>query len=431
MRLVHVMQRYWPAQGGAERYWQEISERAAGEGHAVEVYTTNALDIVLFWEPGRAFVPTPVETHNGVEIHRFPVRQLIPHPVGYRAIRRLIAEASDLNAPIPLLKRLARFAPYSPDLARALHDRSAPVDLITGVNIVYEGLLFAALESAQARRIPFVFCPLAHLGEPGNRSLSRFYTMRHQIWLAASSSAVLANARGEAEYFARRGVPKERIVVTGPGITPERTRGGDARRGRERFKLEGPVVLFIGTLSNDKGARQAVEAIAKLAERGQDATLVLAGTPLDEFRRFLNAVPARVQSRCRVLGPVSEEDKQDLLAACDMLVLPSRVDSFGIVLLEAWLYDKPVIGARAGGIPDVIDHECNGLLVPFGDANALAEAICHLLAHPDLRAAYGTQGKAKVYERYTSDRVYEWVSKVYRRLVNGESIADLSWANVG
>ena len=56
MHLLHVMQRYWPAVGGAERYWQEISERAARDGDSVQVYTTNAQDIELFWEPGRAAI---------------------------------------------------------------------------------------------------------------------------------------------------------------------------------------------------------------------------------------------------------------------------------------------------------------------------------------------------------------------------------------
>ncbi len=428
MHLLHVMQRYWPAIGGAERFWQELSERAAAEGHCVEVYTTNVQDVELFWEAGRAAIATPAETHNGVEIHRFPVRHLYPKPIGYRAIRRVLTKASDWHAPLPVLRTLAESAPLCPELGRALHNRRAPVDLIAGVNIVYEGLLFPALDLAKSAHVPFVFCPFTHLGEAGNRTVGRYYTMRHQVWLAAQSDAIFVGTGGEARFFESQGISPEKLVRIGSGVSPEKLLGGQGQRARHRYGLSSPLILFLGTVSTDKGARQSVEAMAELIQHKSDAHLVLAGPPLDEFLQFFRSQPAAVRERCHLIGAVAPEDTPDLLDACDMLVLPSRADSFGIVFLEAWLYAKPVIGARAGAIPEVIDHERDGLLVPYGDAHALAEAISRLLAHPDLATALGAHGKAKVYERYIWDRVYSRVSQVYRRLGNRESIADLSWA---
>ncbi|MGE5137948.1 MAG: glycosyltransferase family 4 protein [Rudaea sp.] len=429
MRLLHVMQRYWPAVGGAERYWQEISERAAHDGDSVQVYTTNAQDIELFWEPGRAAIGEPAAVYNGVQIRRFPVRHLFPSAIGYRAIRRALAEASDLNLPLSLLIPLAQSAPYCPDLARALRDAPGPFDLIAGVNIVYEGLLFAALECARADRIPFVLCPFTHLGEPGNRSVGRFYTMRHQVWLSSQSDAVFVSTDSEAEFYRSRGVSPERMITMGSGVTPEKILGGSGQRGRDKFGLERPLILFIGTVSTDKGARQSVEAMAELMARGVDAELALAGTPLDEFRRFYAGLPEAVRARCHLLGVVSDEDKKDLLDACRVLVLPSRTDLFPTVYLEGWLYEKPVIGARAGGVPDVIDHEQDGLLVDFGDGRGMADALARLLEDSALSARMGEKGCAKVYARYTWDRLYGRARAVYERLVARESIAELSWAN--
>ena len=79
------------------------------------------------------------------------------------------------------------------------------------------------------------------------------------------------------------------------------------------------------------------------------------------------------------MGVVQGQIKQDLLAATDIFVLPSRIDSFGIVFLEAWAYGKPVIGGNAGGIPDVIAHGHDGLLVDYGDVDGLADAMRTLL----------------------------------------------------
>lgn len=414
------MQRYLPAQGGAERYWQAISERAVRDGNHVEIYTTNARDIELFWTPGRPALTESAETINGVQVRRFPIRHLFPTALGYRGIRRLLAELSDLGAPLTMLTRLAQFAPYCLALTDALQSLDAHFDLVAGVNIVYESLLLPAFEYAHRNRIPFVLCPFTHLGEANDRSVSRFYTMRHQLWLAAHSDAVFVSTRSEWQYLQERGIAN--LVLLGTGIDPDRVLGGNAAQAREKFNLESSIILFVGTLSADKGAVQAVQAMAELERRGVEATLVLAGTPLQEFRQFYDAQPASIQARCQLLGFISEEDKRDLLAACAVLVLPSRTDLFPTVFLEAWLYAKPVIGARAGGIPDVIDDERDGLLVHFGDAFALSDALAHVLNDPASAQTLGETGRQKVLARYTWDRLYAKVRQVYERLVAGEGL---------
>ena len=98
------------------------------------------------------------------------------------------------------------------------------------------------------------------------------------------------------------------------------------------------------------------------------------------------------------LGYVSEEEKRDAFDACDLFVMPSRYDSFGIVYLEAWRCGKPVIGARVGAIPEVIEEGKDGLLVEFGDVDQLASAMLHLLNHPDLCREMGEAGRKKVIE---------------------------------
>jgi glycosyltransferase involved in cell wall biosynthesis len=154
--------------------------------------------------------------------------------------------------------------------------------------------------------------------------------------------------------------------------------------------------------------------------RGSDATLVIAGQPISPstFERAYERLPEAERSQIRRMGVVSGQLKQDMLAATDLFVLPSRVDSFGIVYLEAWAYGIPVIGCDAGGVPAVIDDGQNGLLVKFGDQAALALAIERLLADADLRQAMGQQGRVKVETRRTWDQIFQGLQTVYQQVVS-------------
>lgn len=92
-----------------------------------------------------------------------------------------------------------------------------------------------------------------------------------------------------------------------------------------------------------------------------------------------------------------------------------------MVLLEAWLYRRPVIAAEAGGIPGVVDNGKNGILVPFGDIPLLANAIQLLIGDPELNRALGENGYRKLMENYTWDRVTDRVLDAYRDVLNAKA----------
>jgi glycosyltransferase involved in cell wall biosynthesis len=131
-----------------------------------------------------------------------------------------------------------------------------------------------------------------------------------------------------------------------------------------------------------------------------------------------DSLPEGHRVKVRRLGPVTGQLKQDMLAATDVFALPSRVDSFGIVYLEAWAYEVPVIGCDAGGVPDVIEDGEDGLLVEFGDEEALAGAVKTLLASPVRRQAVGQRGRAKVEAQYTWHQIYAKLLGVYEELAS-------------
>ncbi len=420
MRILHIVQRYWPAEGGAERHMGELSRRLVADGHDVTVLTTDALDIELFWNAGKRRVDVVHEFHDGVEIIRLPVHHLPVAQLGYPAWRRLLWSGSKSGImPTATIQRLARYTPYVPDMRRWLRLTDEEFDLVAAMTICFEPLMAAGQEFARARDIPFVAYPLTHLGAgpaPGDDPVSTFYTMRHQVELVTGSDAAILQTPTEARFYVDRDLPATRAHVAGPGVNPEEVLGGDGDRFRQTQGIDGPIVAAIGSMSFDKGTETLVEAVEQLWAQGAGVSLVLAGAVLGPFEHFLAQLAPETRDRICLLGAVDEATKRDLLAASDVLAMASRTDSFGITYLEAWLYGKPVIGARVWGIDDVIEDGEDGLLVPFGDVAGLAGAIGRLLGDLAEAAAMGQRGQAKVYAKHTWDHKYVVTRDVYETL---------------
>lgn len=420
MRILHLIQRYWPAVGGAEIHLGELSARLAAEGHQVTIATTDAADFELLWNPRRRRIPCMEEIHGGVRILRFPVRHLPVSMLTYPGVRRLLWLLS-LTRPVPLpyLFTLARFTPWVPGLWQWLATTGEQFDLVGGMTICFEPVLEAGLRFARRRNVPFVAYPLTHLGagpRPGSDALSRFYTMRHQTALVCLADAAVVQTPTEQAFYAGRGMPLDRLVVAGPGVDPAQVLGGDGARFRRKHGLQGTIVVSLAAMSYDKGTVHLVEAVRLMWREGRSVELVLAGTVTEPFRQFLAALPEFDRKRVKVLGQVDDAEKRDMLAAADVFCMPSRTDSFGIVYLEAWLYGVPVIAARTWGVSDVVADGGDGLLVPFGDVTALKQALLSLLSSPDMRSQMGARGQQKVVRFHTWEQKYAPVRDLYARL---------------
>ncbi len=416
MHALHVVQGYYPWRGGSQRFFQEISERLVAEGHRVTVLTTEAGELEHFWMPGRRTLGPAQEVVNGVQVYRFPVRRRLNRALLFSLYRRLMAEISGLPLDTTaFLRRLARFTPRLPEYEAFLAQVDTSFDVVHGANITLDFMLSPALAFARKRGIPFIVTPFTHLGVAGQRRVQRYYTMRHQLEILCRANAVITQTPIESEGLAALGIPRERLFCTGSGINPEEVTGGDGRRLRARHGWEGPLVLYIGVLAYDKGTVHLIEAMRRLWAEGRPAHLVLAGQAMSPMRAYLARLPAECFPFLHYLGPITEEEKRDLLAAGSVLCLPSCTDSFGLVFLEAWANEVPVVGARAGGIPAVVDDGVDGLLVPFGDVEALARSIARLLDDPALAREMGRRGKEKVEREMTWAHVYRRVRRVYEQ----------------
>ncbi|MGN6700199.1 MAG: glycosyltransferase family 4 protein [Thermomicrobiales bacterium] len=422
--FLHVIQRYYPFVGGSEDYFGVLSAYFAAHGDRVTVYTTDAWDLEHFWAAGKRRIDWGGEAreHAGVSIERFAVRRPPLWRLGYPVTRRLMTHLSDLPAPggEVVLRAAGHLSPWVPGLERRLRETNERFDLVHTANIALEGVILAAAAYCRRRDVPFVVTPFVHLGEDGDRRVRKYYSMRHQLALLRQADAVIAQTARERRFLLDHGVPAERLHLAGAGVDPAAVTGGDGAAFRARHDIAGPMVAIIGTTAYDKGTPHVVEAMRRFWRDGGEATLVIAGPTMDHFLRYFAALPAADRARCRLLGFISAEEKRDLLAATDVFALPSRTDSFGIVYLESWCNGAPVIGARAGGVPDVIADGQDGLLVPFGDVPALAAALRRLLDDRDLAAELGARGRAKVYERYTWDRITAIFARIYDDVLTGQ-----------
>jgi len=381
--------------------------------------SSNAWDLEYFWNPAKTHIAAGTAYHNGVEIVRFAVQHLLSCRFSYGAIRYIMSLLASLPVNTrPLLFRLCPWLPWVPGLYRRFAEEAAEAyDIVHVINIPFDSMVYAAYRFARHSGIPFIITPFVHLGEPHDAAVRRYYTMPHHVTMMRNSDRIIVQTDLERDYLASLGIAVERMHKVGVGISPEHLMGGSSSRFRNKYRLHAPIVFYIGAQAYDKGTVHLIEAMMHLWEQDCQAELVLAGPVMSSFESYFQALPERARARCHLLGYISEEDKRDLLSAGDVFAMPSRTDSFGIVYLEAWLYKKPVVGALAGGVPEVISDNEDGYLVPFGDARRLAEAIGTLLADRTKAQRFGERGYQKAITLHTWDRKYAAIRAIYEDLV--------------
>ena len=189
---------------------------------------------------------------------------------------------------------------------------------------------------------------------------------------------------------------------------------------RSRHGLgESRVVLFVGALTRwheYKGLDILIEAIAFLSRRPSPPKLLVVGAGDLTAKYVQIAAKLGVAKHAMFAGDVLDRELPEYYAAADVVVLPSKnkCEGFGLAILEANAAGKPAIGTTVGGIPSVIQHGYNGLLVPPNDPKALAEATLRVLKNEDLRQQLGKNGR-KLAEQHDWSLVAEQTEKLYRR----------------
>jgi glycosyltransferase involved in cell wall biosynthesis len=178
------------------------------------------------------------------------------------------------------------------------------------------------------------------------------------------------------------GLRPERLVVLPNTLDPHFAPELNNQVSQAPFAL--PRILTVGRLScadTYKGFDTLIEAMPLVRREYPTARLRIVGTGDDQPRLVALAQRIGVAGSVDFTGPIDDEALRAEYAACDLFALPSRKEGFGLVYLEAMAYGKPCIGARAGGVPEVIDDTV-GRLVEYGNIPDLADAVCELVRQP-------------------------------------------------
>jgi glycosyltransferase involved in cell wall biosynthesis len=419
MRLLFVTPSYAPMLGGGEHYVQALAEELARRGHALTVVTSAIARQQDFWAGCTVASGQAITVGNGVTVMRLPVRAAPFGRTGQLAERKAMVLAATLLGPVtePLLTRCSRAFPGILGLDEALAQGPRP-DLVHTFNISWERCLLAGHALAQSRGIPHVVTPFLHVGAPGQRRVWRNSAMPQQRRVLFSARAVLALSAAEREGLLSLGVGAKAAHVVGAAVAPpsEQHLAADPTLVARLARFGHPLILFLGRVDRDKGALTAMRAVAALNSQGVPCQLALAGQPSSEASRLARRL-CQTGAPLHLLGAVSEGAKQWLLQHCSALVLPSRVESFGLVLLEAWQHGKPVVAADMGGPQSLVRPGEDGLLTPWGDVSALAAALKTLLTDPAYARQMGEAGRLKAARAFTWPQVADRVEAVYRAVL--------------
>jgi glycosyltransferase involved in cell wall biosynthesis len=403
MNILHVSHAYPPSIGGSQTLMRNLSEQlAARHGDRVTVLTTVADDIAYFHRGGAA-LPAGVTLVNGVTVERFRVY------TGLRRVRQMLAAAAyRLRLPYNDYWRTLEQGPIMPGLAQRIAASRADVVMATAFPLRH---MYDTLAGAQRGRLPLVYLGALHLTDRWGFDRPMIYRAIRQ------ADGYIAQTTYERDCLIQRGVEPGKIWVTGVGVHAERFAQVDGAAIRRRLGLgDDPVVTVMAKQVERKRYDLLFQAMARVWQQIPAARLLIAGGRTgysDRIEAMIAALPAEQRDRVTVVTDFDEGEKAELLAAGDLLVLPSADESFGIVFLEAWACGKPVIGAGVGAVASLIDDGVDGLLYDYPQPESLAHALLTLLRSQDLRTQLGEAGRQKVLATYTWERVAEQVRATY------------------
>ncbi len=237
-------------------------------------------------------------------------------------------------------------------------------------------------------------------------------------------SQIIALTEFEKEEFVKLGVDPAKIAILPNAVEDTCFEFVETVQTKRKYNLIGQfTILYLGLLNKQKRPDLLILALSEIVKTNNNITLLFAG-PDQEMKSELQqlALNLGVGNHIQFLGPVYGQEKQALLAAVDVLALPSDNESFGIVLLEAMAHCKPVVACDAEGPKNIVNNEFNGFLVPRGDAIRFAKSLIWLADNPELAKEMGLRGKDIALQKYHTEKIMGQLENLYKRVINNHKM---------
>ncbi len=393
---------YWYPQHATDTqatYVHDINRHLVRRGHSVTVVT-----------PGAPSLPK-TDTFDGVNIVRFPLE--LPADLTYGRVAQ--SRVSWLGR----FARVAVMAHYMEAQHRAIiaEARESGVDVIHAHWAIPTGP--AAVMAARKLDVPSVIT--MHGGdvyvnpEQGYDFPTRWYVRPALRWTLRHAGALTAITEDCRQHALRAGAPAEHIRLVFNGTDLRRFSPSDnGTRGNLPYGEH--MIFACRQLFPRKGIRFLLEAAAQLKPQFPDLKVVLAGDGFERPELVRLADQLGIAADVTFLGWVPNTDLPPYYRAAAVSVIPSLEEGFGIPAAEAMGCEVPVVASDAGGLPEVVENGVTGLVVPRGDADALARAIQTLLTDPKRRREMGQAGRARALRLFDWDRSAEQFEQLYREV---------------
>jgi glycosyltransferase involved in cell wall biosynthesis len=409
LRILHLVHMYHPTTGGMQIHMRELTESIlrVDPRLALEIHTSRAGAVDELTRPRvNSSRLRRRDQVDGVSVRRYRIWNLlqavVKWPGGVRLPRMLFGDAIGC----------LRMGPFVPGMIFGIL-RYRP-DLVLLMN-AYNAHAFSCYVAKRIAGFKLVTIPSLRM-EPGRVDHAMVDRVLH------ASDRVIALSEYEKRVLVRKGIDEAKIEVIGVGVRHERFSQGDGDRAKNKYGIPpGPVVGFLGRKIKGKGAEHVVQAMSLVWEQHPDATLLLAGSSTPGHRQLIHqhlaALSPSQRSKVVEVEAYAEAERADLFSALDVFVMPSNIDSFGIVYLEAWSCGKPVIACTDSAPSSIVEAGSDGLLVEYGNIEQIAAAINRLLDDPVEREAMGKRGYEKVLSRYSWPSIARATTRIYRELV--------------
>ena len=240
-------------------------------------------------------------------------------------------------------------------------------------------------------------------------------TLRRVARIIAVSQAVAVVLRAQGIF------DQDKVVLIHNGIEVDRfVKASEDVADKTSKRL---TVGTIGHLAPIKGQEDFIRAAAIVCQDRDDVDFIIAGedkSRTGEHRRRIEKLvdELNLKDRVRLIGWIDDVSK--LLPTFDLFVSASRSEPFGLAIIEAMAGGVPLIATMSEGAREIIDPERTGRLVPIAGAEAMAKAICELLADPNQRKTLSGNARREVRDRFSTDRMVDATEQVYRQLVGTE-----------
>jgi len=399
-RILLMAETYHPVLGGGEKYTRSLARGLARLGFGMQVVTRRSSDDLK-----------PLEVDDGVTIHRVAPtgqgrgKKFAMIPSALRLARRLARESDVLmNGGTRVLALPSRLAIAGTSCALVLRPE---------LNGELDGTL--ALWGRPPRAL--------------ERSLVRS-AARLRNRLLQRAGAVVAISEAIAREARDAGFPGSRIhrIPHGIDLSEYAPASPDEKRARRRalgLPPEAVLVAYTGRLIEGKGLETLLAAMRSLADL-PSWHLVLVGSGSGQVISVEDALRKSAEAeglRGRVTFTGRVENVAHYLGAADLFAFPTLDEALGMSAVEAQACGLPAVASRTGGVPDIVEHNVTGLLVPPGEAGPLAESVRSLLSDPDLRSRFSTAARARMKERFAFDLMVRRYADLFRSLASARRVA--------